>query len=245
MSNKAEKPSETRAVMQQRETGTQDGEGSKGARTRRRILRATEQLLEAKPVWELRSADIARDAGIAPATFYSYFESVTDALLGLAEELPETTPKLIRMLQQPWTTSQDPRGFVEAYLEHWNMHRAAFGVRNVTADAGEPRFDEARFIGIEPMLTALAQRSAERQRRGALPAHLDSVAVAGTFIAMLARTAAIAPKVRRRGVTAKKMIDAAAHVAFLLFGETDDNSEIKTSTTAEKPVSRQRRKLAK
>jgi AcrR family transcriptional regulator len=58
--------------------------GQRGARTRRRLLDATSQLLETEGIRDLRVVEIARVVGTSPATFYQYFRDVDDAVLALA-----------------------------------------------------------------------------------------------------------------------------------------------------------------
>jgi AcrR family transcriptional regulator len=220
-----EKATANRKTAPSRTSAPRGADSTKGARTRRRIIQVTEQLLATKPVWELRSADIAREAGIAPATFYSYFDSVSAAVLAVAEELTHSTPRLLGLLDRPWTTLEDASAFVEAYSEIREQRQAAFNVRDAAADGGDNRFDEARYRGIEPLLSALVRRLEERQAAGAIPASLNADALAGVLIAMLNRTATIAPRVRRRGVTRKRILEAAQYVTFLLVGEPPARDE--------------------
>src|SRR6478736_4090597 len=76
--------------------------GSRGARTRRRLLDATAGLLETHGIRDLRVVDIARRVETSPATFYQYFRDVEDAVLALASEVGESTAPLLAVLAGPW-----------------------------------------------------------------------------------------------------------------------------------------------
>src|SRR6476661_6340318 len=76
--------------------------GSRGARTRRRLLEATAGLLETHGIRDLRVVDIARRVETSPATFYQYFRDVEDAVLALASEVGDEVIPLARLLDGPW-----------------------------------------------------------------------------------------------------------------------------------------------
>src|SRR5947209_9300350 len=47
--------------------------GRRAQQTRRRLLDATQELLESRSIRDVRVVDIARAVGTSPATFYQYF----------------------------------------------------------------------------------------------------------------------------------------------------------------------------
>lgn len=198
---------------------------TKGDRTRLRILSVTEELLSEKPVWELRSVDITRRARLAPATFYSHFDSVTQAVLELVEGLSESTPTIEALAMQPWRDVSQARAFVTAHLDHWSQHRTVFRIRDHTADSGDLRFQLAKYRSIDPLLRTFSVRFKEAQDAGRFPATLDPAAMAGLFIAMLEQAAAVLPRVEAKGLSpiaipieASALIDATVFIAFSLFG---------------------------
>ncbi len=63
--------------------------GKRAQQTRRRLLDATQELLETRSIRDVRVVDIARAVGTSPATFYQYFADVESAVLVLAEEVAD------------------------------------------------------------------------------------------------------------------------------------------------------------
>lgn len=57
--------------------------GSSGAHTLTRLLDALERELERTPWHRMRVIDIARDAGLSPAAFYTYFANIEAAFVEL------------------------------------------------------------------------------------------------------------------------------------------------------------------
>src|SRR6188474_3281458 len=68
---------------------TADGRvpGRRGRATRQRLLEQTAAMLDAGSYRDLKVVDIARSAGMSPASFYQYFPEVESAILVLAEEM--------------------------------------------------------------------------------------------------------------------------------------------------------------
>ena len=50
--------------------------GDKGAKTRAKILTATESLIEKRSITELKVSEIGSLAGVSSSTFYLYFQTV-------------------------------------------------------------------------------------------------------------------------------------------------------------------------
>lgn len=61
--------------------------GRLGAKTRRLLLEELAAQLEDKPLAELAVVDVARGAGVSPATFYQYFPGIKSAAVALARML--------------------------------------------------------------------------------------------------------------------------------------------------------------
>src|ERR1700761_1553461 len=77
--------------------------GNKGILTRARIVSATADLMQRRPLRELRVAEIGALAAVSPSTFYLYFESVAAAGLAVIEELQQATPVIMELLRSDWT----------------------------------------------------------------------------------------------------------------------------------------------
>src|SRR6202022_4514217 len=80
--------------------------GQRAQATRRRLLDATAELLDAEGFLDLKVVDVARKVGTSPATFYQYFANVEEAVLALAEEVGEEVFVLVPLLEQPWRGSK-------------------------------------------------------------------------------------------------------------------------------------------
>ena len=80
---------------------------------RNQILDAATKVFAEKGFHRATIKDIARVAGIADGTIYTYFSSKTDVLLGILNRLNETTE---REQQLASDSEQDIRSFFKAYL---------------------------------------------------------------------------------------------------------------------------------
>lgn len=191
--------------------------GPKGLKTRRRLIDATVELLETVPLRELRVAEIARSAGTSPATFYLYFNDVSDVVLAALAELSQSTPELMRIAQGDWSRDHafaTARVLVAAYIEFWQSHATLFRIRNLTAEEGDERFRDGRAASIRPLLEAISAQVGRAQQAGiATPVPLHSESTAGVLLAMLERLAAVAPThAGESDITPDRMMDAAAHL---------------------------------
>ncbi len=194
--------------------------GAKGQRTRLRLLDATEALLNTIPLRELTVAQIVRRADTSTATFYVYFNDVSAAVLALIGELTQSPPGLLSLFGRSWdgeTALERAHDFVGSYVDRCQQHAAAFRVRNLSSDEGEPRFTELRINAVQPLLNVMADRVAERREAGELPAYLNPVSIAGALVAMIERIAVVQLS-PNTGVTRPRLLDVAAFLAAVLFG---------------------------
>ena len=194
--------------------------GAKGQRTRLRLLDATEALLNTIPLRELTVAQIVRRADTSTATFYVYFNDVSAAVLALIGELTQSPPGLLSLFGRSWdgeTALERAHDFVGSYVDRCQQHAAAFRVRNLSSDEGEPRFTELRLNAVQPLLNVMADRVAERQKAGELPAYLNPVSIAGALVAMIERISVVQLS-PNTGVTRPRLLDVAAFLAAVLFG---------------------------
>ncbi|MCC2980288.1 TetR family transcriptional regulator [Sphingomonas sp. IC4-52] len=168
--------------------------GPKGRRTRQRLIAETIAQLETRRLRELRIADIARAAEIAPGTFYLYFEDVADVVLAAIEEAARDTSDIVALASGDWqgdAALETAQRLVRAYLSYWDQHHALFRVRNLAAEEGDQRFVNARLKSMLPLLQALERQVDAAQRAGTLPSNLLPLATAGALLAMLERLASV------------------------------------------------------
>src|SRR5919198_2227822 len=82
--------------------------GKRAQQTRRKLLDATQELLETRSIRDMRVVDIARAVGASPATFYQYFADVESAVLVLAEEVADELDPIAHLLDEPWRGRKGP-----------------------------------------------------------------------------------------------------------------------------------------
>lgn len=206
--------------------------GVKGLQTRRRLMEATDGLLQTTPLRELRVAHIVKAAETSSATFYLYFQDVSEVVLALIGEFNQTPPVLLETLAVSW---DGPRGralgerFVETYIATWRSRSALLRVRNLACDEGDIRFADARRAAVVDLMHLMAARIVERQTSGDLPATLNPNASAGALLAMLERIAVLPeamPSLLPQEGQAS-MRSAAVFFAMTLFGgEFDDSKKL-------------------
>ena len=167
--------------------------GRKGAETRERLITALESLLEHRPIRDIRAADIVREAGAAPPSFYRYFESVDDVLLAAIAERASAGAALLELVRRPWEPGRiqlRATAFAEAFLVYWEQHFALLHVRNMATDEGDERFSILRWASIEPLFNELAKKARQRQAEGRVAADVDPEALAGVLLSSLERMGA-------------------------------------------------------
>jgi len=190
--------------------------GSKGFRTRERIVAATADLLQRRPLREIRVAEIGEGAGVSTSTFYLYFESVSDAGLAAVEQVEQATPEIIELLEEEWTREdllQKTRALVDLYFAVWDKQHALLRVRNFVADEGDRRFADARRRAIEPVHLLLQVKIDEFQAGLPDELRLDPPSTISVILAMLERTAQIIRLPSAHKATRARQVET---VAFLV-----------------------------
>ena len=134
--------------------------GPRAQNTRVRILDATVELLDKKPMRELRVIDIARRIGSSPATFYQYFKDVEDVVLHLASHVSEFTPELVALVHGDWSGREGHergRQLAQVVIGHWDRYAPILRVRNNASDEGDDGFRELRMSAMMPLVYAFAE----------------------------------------------------------------------------------------
>jgi AcrR family transcriptional regulator len=164
--------------------------GERAQATRRRLLEATEALLERDGVRDLKVVDITREVGSAPATFYQYFADIDAAILALADEAAQEAKELLDTLTPVWSDTADidrARAFLGAYESHWRARHAALRISNLRADEGDERFRKARVKAYLVLLDRMIDIVAAAQKAGRIDKQLDAYTIAVSTQAMLER----------------------------------------------------------
>ncbi len=204
-------PAATEAVAQ-----TGRALGPRALKTRQRLLDATESLLRERSILDIAVVDIARRADTSPATFYHYFKDVEEAALVLAAQAAEETTPLLELISGEWHGEagiETSRSLARRFIEHWEAHHPVLTVRNLAADRGDWRFQEARRKALSPILEALASRIEAESPE--LP-ELHPFAAAAALVGMLEKLAAHIRPLGDRGVRREELIRTTASILQLV-----------------------------
>jgi len=191
--------------------------GPRALHTRQRLLDATGQLLEERSVRDISVVEIARKAGTSPATFYQYFKDVGEATLHLAEQAAEEMPTVLELIDGPWRGQrglETARAIVEAFVRHWDSHRAVLLVRNLAADEGDRRFTKVRRQALAPVMDHLARKVAESQANGRIAADVHPYAAAAALASILERLSAYHREIEYFGATREHLVETCARILF-------------------------------
>ena len=191
--------------------------GPRALHTRQRLLDATAELLEQRSVRDVSVVEIARKAGTSPATFYQYFKDVSEATLHLAEQAAEEMPAVLELIDGSWRGQRGldtARAIVDAFVRHWDAHRAVLLVRNLAADEGDRRFQKVRREALTAVLDHLARRIQESQQNGRVAAELKPYAAAAALASILERLAAYHKELEYFGVTRDDTVETCARILY-------------------------------
>lgn len=113
-----------RPQTQVRQAGPAVDVGSKGLRTKMRILEEAKRLLLEKGYDATTISDITEASGIQRASFYTYFTSKQDVLMAIghdAEEAGMAAAEGLRRLT-PGSSVNDVAHWVDEYFAFWDKH---------------------------------------------------------------------------------------------------------------------------
>lgn len=195
--------------------------GPKGLKTRRRLMDSTVRLLDSLPLRDLRVADIAREAKTSAATFYLYFNDVTEVVLEAAAQSSLIPQPIIDIIDSDWgegSASKRAHHFVEDYFAFWQSHESLFRVRNLASDEGDMRFRTTREQSIRPLMDAIARRISEAQARGWVDPGIHAYSATGVLLAMLERNAVVVGTTSHAGITKDRQIEATAYLVAQMLG---------------------------
>jgi len=187
--------------------------GPRAVATRRRLLEATEALLDERRVREVSVVEIARRAGTSPATFYQYFKDVEEATLELAREAAARVHEALEPLRRDWRGAPGldaARALVEAFVRRWDEHHAVLLFTNVAAEQGDRRFRKVRIQAMHPLIDALAAKV--RETREGRDAGVHPVAAAAALASILERLAAYHEELESLGVERADLVETVAHM---------------------------------
>jgi len=193
--------------------------GRRGMATRERLLDHTNQLLATTSYRDLKVVDIAREAGVSPATFYQYFPDAESALLALADRLigeggERLTQPFRRATWEGRAAYDACEDVASAFLEFWIDHSALMAVIDLAALEGDQRFRDCRTHLLSRFTISATDVITEQQRLGFAPAELNPLATAVVLVSMLAHVAAHQYGIGGAGVGTDELRDAMARLIY-------------------------------
>jgi len=189
--------------------------GRRGALTRRRLLDATEELLDTHGIRDLRVVDIARAVGSSPATFYQYFRDVEDAVLALAAEVGDETAPLVARLETPWDAEHgldDARALVNGFVDYWDRHRAVLRTRNLAAQEGDERFREVRHRTLSAFMASMTEKIEEARAAGHVVDEMSPLAASAALVALIERMSAFHRELEDIGIPRADLVETTARI---------------------------------
>ncbi len=169
--------------------------GRRGLATRHRLLEHTSQLLSTTTYRDLKVVDIAREAGVSPATFYQYFPDAESAVLALADRLigeggERLTQPFRNAMWEGRSAYETCEELAAAFLDFWAEHSSLMAVIDLAALEGDQRFRDCRTHLLSKFTLLAEQVISDQQQLGFAPADLNPMATAVVLVSMLAHVAA-------------------------------------------------------
>ncbi len=203
--------------------------GARGQATRRRLLDLTLELLGRNGFRDLRVADIAREAGTSPATFYQYFDDIENALLALMGQVRADVDRelqavvelhlAVRERDSAAASQHDDiadlaRQLAGGFLRIWAKHGPLLRVVELqSGDDDGPLTDERKRLlnGVSASIEKLLLSSANAANAAEGPTDVEEAkATSFVLVAMLANVAAHQHGMISAGVSLEALTEAMA-----------------------------------
>jgi len=164
------------------------GEGStdRGRRTRAVLLGAAREVFERDGYLEARVADIARQAGVAHGTFYTYFDSKREVFRAVMAVVRDEIAEAITVPGGEGPTSVverldlTNRRFLDVYRRNRRLMLLFEQVATI-----DPEIGEYRQRGRRAHIDRIAGAIERLQRRGLADGELDARTAAAALVSML------------------------------------------------------------
>jgi AcrR family transcriptional regulator len=193
--------------------------GPKGARTRQRIMAATEQLLRQRPLGDVPITEIARAAEIRQPNFYTYFAGVEDVIFALGEELVTLSETLHVHLTPDWSTDEGfdhAVAFVEASTQLWGERHIVLTLVNTLADSRRGAFAVLRVRQMRGVFKAFERKVREAQAAGLIDPHINPRLVGYECVGMVRAVSARFGLLLDSGFSRHELIDTSARILYRL-----------------------------
>lgn len=189
--------------------------GAKGTRTRRAIMDATLELLRSRPFGDVKITDIARAANIAQPNFYTYFSSIDEVVLAIAQEV--TADDLATFAESSWEGAEGldrVRKLVEAALPFWQRYSPVLQVVFILADRGAPQFAELQVNLMRRIYKGIENHVRDAQKAGRVSPSVNGRLVGYECVSLLASISTRYRLFRDSGFTHEQLVETTARVLY-------------------------------
>ncbi|MFT3864178.1 MAG: TetR family transcriptional regulator [Solirubrobacterales bacterium] len=166
----------------------------RGLATQAALVRAARGVFERDGFLDARIADIAKEAGSATGSFYSYFQSkeaIFGAVVDALNEEMHNPPSLEVLLGQAEglvaRVAESHRGFLRAYKRNVDLMRVIDEVTNISDD-----FRRRRAADAQPIMRSNTKVVRQLQAEGRADADLDPATAGRTLSVIVSRSAYVA-----------------------------------------------------
>ena len=199
--------------------------GPKGEGSRQRIIDGAFDLLAKNSVWNIGVTDICTHCDIAPSNLYTYFASVEEVVLALAEQVLDCAPPLTDILRGDWSGRGGlklARAYVEEDFKYWEKYRPVLKVVELLADEGNCAFGKIRERRILPIYDAMQPIIVKAQQQGGISRKLEPKVVAMCAHGVIESGAMHLPIILQYGHKAEDLMETHARLLLLhLIGRDD------------------------
>jgi AcrR family transcriptional regulator len=168
----------------------EDGATRRGERTRGAILAAAREVFEREGFLTARVEDIAKEAGVAHGSFYTYFSSKQDVLREITRSVGVLIEEAVSHV--PHDPTGDSMAALlrsnERYLAVYREHHEILAVIEQVATV-DPEIHEFRLSRRRHHVERVTRTIRRWQEEGRADADLDAHTVAGALVSMLSNFA--------------------------------------------------------
>jgi AcrR family transcriptional regulator len=189
--------------------------GTKGDRSRQRIMDTAFGLLKVKNVWDISVTDICAACEIAPSNLYTYFKGVDDVVLGLSRQIVERCPPLVEIATGEWAGRAGlmrARRFVKEAFIYWDEYRPVLKVIELFGDEGSPEFGALRAERLLPVYEALTPVVMKAKKDGYLHKKMDAGIVVISAYGLIEAAAMHVPQIIQFGYDYDKLLETHARM---------------------------------
>jgi AcrR family transcriptional regulator len=187
--------------------------GEKGNRTQRAIMEAVADLLNDRPMGDIRVTEVARVAGIVPPNFYTYFQDVEEVVLALATQL--TSRDLSEHIEPDWSGEaglERAKALVEAAFTFWASGRTILLLMHMLADQGRPGFIELRARQMRSTYKHIEAMVRKAQQQGRIAPEINARLVSYEAVGLVSSVALRCQQLMKSGFSRRQLIDTTARI---------------------------------